>query len=280
MAWIRLLRLPLLPSAFCDILCGAALAGGLDRNQFPILLVLLAGSALLYLSGMVWNDVADAERDRTLGARRPIAEGEIPRLAAAVLALILMGGGLWCLAWDPVWPLALYLALGILLYDFLGNRRPWLGAPLLGTVRAANLLVGMIGMGSLPAHPDLWIPALYGLSIALIVGHGSLEDRQGIQALQRGVQLRLLAVPLPFLCALVLPHPWLVVLGASPQAFLLLRSVTQTSPSTAAGTGLLLRGISRFTAAASLGTGQWILAGACLLLAWAVPPLLGRIRWS
>jgi len=279
-AWIRLLRLPLLPSTFCDILCGAALAGGLDRGQFPTLLVLLAGSALLYLSGMVWNDVADADRDRTLGARRPIADGDIPRLAAAVLALLLMGGGLWCLAWDPVWPLALSLALGILLYDFLGNRRPWLGAPLLGTVRATNLLLGMIGMGSLPALPDLWIPALYGLSIALIVGHGSLEDRQSMQVLHRGRQLRLLAVPLPFLCAFVLPHPWLVVLGASPQAFLLLRSVTYASPPTAAGTGLLLRGISRFTAAVGLGTGQWILAVTCLLLAWAVPPLLGRIRWS
>lgn len=279
MPWIQLLRLRLLPSAICDILCGAALAG---QVEWSVLVQLVAGSALLYLSGMVWNDVADAERDRMQGVRRPIALGQVPRGGAAILALLLMATGLWLLSGERTLPLAVAISCGILLYDFLGSRLPILGAPLLGAVRGLNLLLGVIGMGMHPAPQSLWIASLYGVSIALIVWHGALEDlgSERPEAGAWGRALRLLSVPLAPLTALWLPWPGWTLLAASPQVWRLVSTSRREALSLPAGTGLLLRGISRFTAAVSLGTGQWVLAGLCLALAWLVPALLGRIRWS
>jgi 4-hydroxybenzoate polyprenyltransferase len=279
-SWFRLLRLRLLPSALCDILCGVALAGGVTLGQGWQVLSLMAGSALLYVSGMVWNDVADAERDRRTGASRPIANGELSRSGAALLAALLMGTGLWVLAKDPYWALALFMALGILVYDFLGSRVPLIGAPLLGLIRAANLFLGVLGMGVDPGLQDLFIPAIYALYIALIVWHGSLEDARDTEVRRASQKIMLCAAPLPLLCAAFLPYGWLTLLAASPQFWLILRFARQPFASTAACTGLLLRGISRFTAAVCLGTGQWLLASLCLALAWLVPAVLGRIRWS
>ncbi len=199
---------------------------------------------------------------------------------AALVATVLMGSGLWILAQDSTWILALAMALGILLYDFVGSRLLWFGAPLLGTVRAANLLLGSLGMGDDLGLQDLILPALYGLSIALIVWHGSLEEATQSRSIRYGRRIRSWALPLPLLAAAFVPYFWLTLLAATPQVLLLYRFSREQAPVTAAGTGLLLRGISRFTAAVCLGTGQWILAALCLALAWWVPPILGRVRWS
>ena len=133
-AALALLRLQLLPSALADIFAGAALAGGLSaRHGIALTLFLtLLGSACLYLGGMVMNDVADATRDRDLSPSRPIPKGQITRAMATLLALALLLAAVLLLPMNRFHALPTAMVIGILLYDFVGNRHPCLGAPLCG----------------------------------------------------------------------------------------------------------------------------------------------------
>ncbi|MEZ5989580.1 MAG: UbiA family prenyltransferase [Planctomycetota bacterium] len=281
-AWLALCRPRLLPSAACDVLCGAALAGGLGLAGTPALLRVLATSLLLYAGGMVWNDVADAKRDAKRFPDRPIPSGRVPRLLAALFGTALLAAA-WLLApAAPHGPLVLGMVAGVLLYDLVGSRVLVLGAPLLGLLRGANVALGYLILGD----PSLLLPwlavAAYALYVALVVLHGHEEDAEAPLA-EKSSLLLLTTAFLPFVPAPFLPWGWLAAVAAAPQLLLTLDALRRTfdgRASVEARTGLMLRGLSRFTAALALGTGQWLLAGLCLALAWIVPPLLRRARWT
>ncbi len=196
-AWLRLLRVPLAPTAACDALACAALAraqAGLDPLAVgPGALAALAATSLcLYGAGMLANDLADRRRDRTLAPDRPLPAGQIGAGAAAFglallcTAALVLGGG--AAAFRPLVPLALGLALA---YDFLLKR--WLvpGALAMGGVRALNAALvpaALLDAGRGDAALLLG-PLCVGLYSAGVLGLSSTEERPSAIRRRAGLTL-------------------------------------------------------------------------------------------
>jgi 4-hydroxybenzoate polyprenyltransferase len=166
-AYSQLVRLPNVFTAFADITLAwlGALATGTPATHWPAFALLLASSACLYCSGMVWNDYFDVEQDRRERPFRPLPSGRVSRKAAAFLGSGLMGAGLAFAAvlGGASLLLASILAAAILLYDG-WLKRTWAGPLAMGLCRFLNVLLGLT-----VATPDgfPWGGRLY---LALIVG--------------------------------------------------------------------------------------------------------------
>ncbi len=177
-AWGRLLRLSLAPTAVADIVCGAVYAGqGWPANPGRLWLPVLA-SLFVYHGGMVLNDCADAERDEKTRPERPIPSGAVSPEAALTVAVVLLALGPLIANWYPYpGPLSLVL-LGVALlaafYD-LAPRGAWTGPVLLGLCRAGNLLAGMLAFSVL-TNGCIWLAAGYGLYVFFVSRLGRMED--------------------------------------------------------------------------------------------------------
>ena len=75
-AWLQLLRLPNVFTAVADVMMGYLVTHG-DLQPAAHFALLVAASCLLYLSGMVLNDVFDAEVDAREQPERPIPSGRV-----------------------------------------------------------------------------------------------------------------------------------------------------------------------------------------------------------
>ena len=83
-AWLQLMRLPNVFTAAADVMMGYLVTHGTLRPASHFAL-LAAASCLLYLSGMILNDVFDAEVDAKERPERPIPSGRITHRAAAAM---------------------------------------------------------------------------------------------------------------------------------------------------------------------------------------------------
>ncbi len=147
-AWLQLLRLANVLTAVADVTMGYVVTHG-DLQpplQFAFLVV---ASCLLYLSGMVLNDVFDAEVDARERPERPIPSGRISLRAATAVGWAMLTSGVlvaWLCGlissdWRPG-AVAMLLAGCILLYDAVLKRTPL--APLaMGACRMLNVMLGM-----------------------------------------------------------------------------------------------------------------------------------------
>ena len=174
--WLQLIRLPTVFTALADILLGSLLvppAVGVDR--LPLLGLLLTASAGLYLSGMVFNDVFDRDRDAVERPGRPLPSGQIRLGAAIVLGVLLMSGGVVAAATVSQHTgspaslcIAVALAACVLGYDAWLKSTP-LGPIAMGACRSLNVLLGATIAGSFQAldqGPPLHVAAGMGLYIA------------------------------------------------------------------------------------------------------------------
>ena len=86
--WLRLIRVAGLCTIASNIIAAVAVVmygDSLDYGRlglalwihWPRALAVAGASCLLYAAGMLWNDVADAERDRELHPQRPLPSGRI-----------------------------------------------------------------------------------------------------------------------------------------------------------------------------------------------------------
>lgn len=182
MAILRLLRFPALFTTFPDVLAGYAIVrqGEIVTHELTWLLV---ASGLLYLAGMVLNDVFDVEQDRRERPSRPIPAGAISRRSAAILGGGLLLGGVAAAALVNVSAVvvALLLATMILAYDA-GGKRTLFGPFLMGCCRALNLLLGAVctGMPFDPTFMVVWVMAgligLYVMGITLFARSEAVES--------------------------------------------------------------------------------------------------------
>lgn len=148
-ACAELLRLSNVLTAVADVWMGMVVAlGGLPG--WRIALPLTAASVLVYCSGMILNDVADAGRDASERPWRPIPSGRVGRRAAASLGGGLMAGGLACgcvasAAMNAAASLAALaiLCVLVLLYNS-PLKRSLLGPLLMGLCRGANAAAGLL----------------------------------------------------------------------------------------------------------------------------------------
>jgi 4-hydroxybenzoate polyprenyltransferase len=182
--WLRLVRLPLAPTAAWDAVASGALAlsaAGLPLSTLgpPTWAAVIVTALLVYGVGMAANDLADRERDRRLAPDRPLPSGAVSPRSAAVLVLVLgvlavlVGGGS-----GYAREAASAALLSALLYDFLLKR--WLvpGALAMGGVRTANaaLVAWPLFRAGLAPWPVLLAPTAVGLYSAAVLVWSSLEE--------------------------------------------------------------------------------------------------------
>jgi 4-hydroxybenzoate polyprenyltransferase len=212
-SWLRLVRLPLAPTAAWDAAACLALAlafagRGLDTVEPLDWILLLATSLLVYAAGMAANDLADRRRDAELAPTRPIPAGEIRPRGALVLVLLLAGGavalgGGRAGSREAVICAVLFAAL----YDFRTKRSLVDGALTMGLVRFANASIGvfpLVEAGLAPVTALLGPVAVGTYSAAVTV----LSTTEEVDAPRRRIVTRVLAT-LAFVGAGLLP--WLAV---------------------------------------------------------------------
>jgi 4-hydroxybenzoate polyprenyltransferase len=184
LAWGRLLRLSLAPSAAADVAAGIVLARGTWPAGFGPL-ALVGGSLCVYHGGMALNDWADRAQDARQARGRPLASGLVAPRAGLLVALVLLcAGPVWASLAAPRCGLTLaIIALLATLYDLRG-RGPWLGPLLLASCRALNLGAGVLyGLerGGPPA-PIAWTSlALYAAYVGSLSRLARLEDASEVE---------------------------------------------------------------------------------------------------
>jgi hypothetical protein len=175
-SYLELMRLPNAFTAMADVTMGflfaqsAAWVWDPARDWWTLILLLVA-SSLLYIAGVVLNDVFDLETDRQQRPERPLPSGRIALGAAHRLGwgLLLSGaflgvagvtfgsGGGPTTGHFGSAAVPLLLAACIVLYDAWLKRTP-LGPLAMGGCRFLNVLLGMSAAGTrLPA--DCWLVA-------------------------------------------------------------------------------------------------------------------------
>ena len=273
LAWGRLARLSLAPSALADVAAGLALGGA---GAFPAAretLLALAASACVYHGGMVLNDWADRDEDRLARADRPIPSGAVGAPAALLAGLLLVATSIALAALvtprAALW-MAVLAAL-VVSYDFVG-RGPFRGPFLLGACRAANLGFGVfvareLGLGYPelePAFAPLFV-ALYFVYVASVSVVARLEDAPSDAAVGNLPRWALACASLVLLSlacwhateGLVVPR-WSSLGLALFAAGALVREVARSGPWTRAdagrATGLGLRRLLAFSALVALAS--------------------------
>ncbi|HEX2473973.1 MAG TPA: UbiA family prenyltransferase [Lacipirellulaceae bacterium] len=147
-AWLQLLRLANGLTAVADVAMGYLVTHG-DLRPYGYFVSLAAASCLLYLSGMVLNDVFDVGVDARERPQRPIPSGRVSLSSAAAVGWAMLSSGVlvaWFISfmvgnWRPG-AVATLLAVCVVLYDAVLKRTPV--APLaMGACRTLNVLLGM-----------------------------------------------------------------------------------------------------------------------------------------
>lgn len=196
-AYLQMMRLANIVTAWADILAGAAAAGLFgsaialtplwpmqswsmpDLTYGPALLWLLLATTGLYGGGVVFNDVFDAELDAVERPERPIPSGRSSKGEAIALGLALLGMGAIAAA-QVSWlscGLAIGTALSALLYDSVSKHSVLFGPLNMGTCRGLNLLLGVsilpsmvLSLSFLAIIPILYIGAITAISQGEVSG--------------------------------------------------------------------------------------------------------------
>jgi hypothetical protein len=149
LAYVRVFRLPNVFTALADVLMGFLLTHNPDNSQMLAVLPLLVASALMYMAGMILNDVFDVEIDRIERPERPLPSGQISLRWAKTLGFEMLFFGavlgpatsFWRHDWRPA-VVTIGLAAMILLYDRV-LKSTLLGPLAMGACRFLNVLLGM-----------------------------------------------------------------------------------------------------------------------------------------
>ena len=148
--WLRLVRLPNLLTVPGDVLAGVAVmvcTPGRNLLAPPTTQIVTAcvASLLLYIAGLLCNDLVDQKRDTRERPSRPLPSGAVPRshviagLLASCIGAILLG--YYTLPAEAVGVETVLLAL-ILSYNVIKQKFPITGGVLMGLCRGLNLLFG------------------------------------------------------------------------------------------------------------------------------------------
>ena len=176
-AHIKLMRPANVVTAIADILAGFAASGlalqWLESGEFDIILLWLVLSTIgLYAGGVVFNDVFDAELDRSERPERPIPSGQASVLSASLFGSLLLILGILA-AWRVSMAsliIAVLVAACALLYDAWGKHQSWFGPINMGMCRGGNLLLGVSAVPA--ALAEVWyislIPIVYIAAITMI----------------------------------------------------------------------------------------------------------------
>src|SRR4051812_39551755 len=161
--WLKLVRVTGLVTILTNIIAAMVTAvygtEGLDlgwllkplyQGGLAHIVWLLLASSLLYLAGMLWNDLADVGRDRVLHPRRPLPSGRINLGTAYLVGVLLAVGALISAAMVDVHAFhaaGVVLSL-IMLYNLVTKDIPWIGSLTMAAVRLSHALFALLLLGT------------------------------------------------------------------------------------------------------------------------------------
>jgi 4-hydroxybenzoate polyprenyltransferase len=163
--YLELMRLPNVFTAMADVVMGFFFVQTVETQADAwALALLIAASSLLYIGGVVFNDIFDIDIDRVERPQRPLPSARVSVRAAsrlgwkALLLGVLAGAGAgYCMGHFRPFVVAALLAVCILLYDARLKRTP-LGPLGMGACRMFNVLLGM-NIVDMPLQPAGWLVA-------------------------------------------------------------------------------------------------------------------------
>lgn len=242
--YLRLMRLPNVFTAMADIGMGFLFVHRVEElpQSWPMLVVLIAASSLLYTAGMVLNDVYDLEVDRQERPFRPLPSGQIPLNFAVRLGCALLLGGVllgtaagWLRAEEnqaSPWRsgiVAVVLAIAVMAYDGWLKKTP-LGPVGMGLCRLLNVLLGMSVAGIavpdsdawLTYHPSSWLIASgLGIYITGVTWFARSEATQSSRPQLIGASIVIAGGVMLIAMLPQLPHPGKDLFGGDNIAYLL-----------------------------------------------------------
>ena len=235
-AWVELARLSNAPTVVTNVLAGVAIgvASGGAMPAAGRVGALTGAMLLLYVAGMIGNDVVDATIDAAERPERPIPSGRVSRKAAAVAAGLAFAAGIAVAATFsvPVLALTVLLAVCIGLYDVIHKRV----AGSVVVMGACRSLVYLVATAAVAWPPD-WPVAS---SLAAIIGGYivTLTIVARVEARREAGRRRWLALvpPLVVLAPLVVVTPtvwtWAFLAAAVAVAWMVLvaRRLLTTPP--------------------------------------------------
>lgn len=230
MAYLRLFRIPNVFTAVADVMMGYLLTHA-SLAPWEAFLSLAAASCLIYMAGMVLNDVFDHEVDAAERPERPIPSGAIQLGTARWLGFEMLLVGV-ALAWFAGWlagntvsgVVATLLALAVIGYDAWLKRTP-VGPVAMGSCRTLNVLLGASVGGGLAFMATWWIALGIGTYIVGVTWFARTEARESNSVhLAAGLSVALTGIAIlggfPFL--LDPSQPASIPLRLSPEAWLFL----------------------------------------------------------
>lgn len=156
--WMRFIRvsgiLTLASNALAMLACVPDPAQSTVRKLWdcmPAVFCVMLASVGLYVTGMVWNNLVDEDRDRVLHPNRPLVTGAVQRRWAVLLGLLApMVVLLATLALSP--PRGIFLGGCILslimLYNLGMKTIPYAGSVVMGLIRACHAMLILLALGT------------------------------------------------------------------------------------------------------------------------------------
>ena len=183
-AWLQLVRLPNLLTVPGDPLAGFFLAtSSLYPGGAVSVVVPVVAGLLLYVFGLISNDLFDLKDDLVERPDRPLPSGRIRVPVATVAACVVALGAIGIASLNGPVSLAVAgtLAVAITVYNSVGKRIPVLGPLNMGVCRGLNLMLGAsaAGLPGLTAGPVLMCAALVTAYIAAVtwIAAGEMTSR-------------------------------------------------------------------------------------------------------
>jgi 4-hydroxybenzoate polyprenyltransferase len=146
--FLRLVRIPLVFTAVADPITGYIIGTRASLEPLTVISLILVSSCL-YMSGMIFNDVADLKRDRVTRPGRPLPSGDVSIKGAVSLGVVLLFLALLLglfISYRVGILTACMISL-ILGYDFLLKRGALAGSVCMGIIRGTNISLGFVASG-------------------------------------------------------------------------------------------------------------------------------------
>jgi 4-hydroxybenzoate polyprenyltransferase len=209
--WLVLTRCSNLPTVWSNVISGWLL-GMAAVIQTPTvvvpsalsgkLFILLLGISLLYVAGMILNDVFDYEWDRTNRPERPLASGLISRSKAKWAGTIILfsGAALSAFSAGRFFKLTFLLTIFILWYDVAHKGNP-LAPVVMGACRALLPIIGFMvatrdGIYELPSTVYVYAAVLgiYTYALTWVAKHELTPTKNAYW-----IERLLFLIPLPLI---------------------------------------------------------------------------------
>ena len=201
MAWLQIVRLPNLLTVPGDPLAGfllaVAAAGAFSAAPWTKVCVAIVISLLLYMCGLIDNDLSDLAEDRRERPGRPLPSGRI-KVRAARAACVMSGGAGLCLSTVnglPSVAVATALLTAIFVYNHAAKRSRIVGPFVMGSCRAMSLMIGAAAAGWSGALSTVVLAAaaLLGLYVAAVTLIAAGETRAAALGPRRWLPATVLA---------------------------------------------------------------------------------------